>query len=226
MSETLDDPEIPTDMLVNLIITLLAPLFRLRSDSEIRFARMAATETVNAYRIDTQADLITVAQIVAFGLSALRALSLAMTEEIGLTMQVRMHSNANTMSKISESLRRSLAKDQRDRDQQAQPAPQAQPQPTQPKPAPPQQTAQQAAASQAVWANAVATVAREFAAEIATLPPQEREAAQRRVNAMNYTANQLRAQAGQPSVELGRQPGIPPMREHPSDMPGQRPSQR
>ncbi len=59
----------PPDLLLRLVITLLAPMFLGVSDGNVHFARMAAIETVRDYRARNNADLIAVAQIIAFGLA-------------------------------------------------------------------------------------------------------------------------------------------------------------
>jgi hypothetical protein len=47
---------------------------------------MAAIGTVNAYRARNHADLIAIAQIIAFGPAALGSLSLSMADDISLSM--------------------------------------------------------------------------------------------------------------------------------------------
>jgi hypothetical protein len=72
----------------------------------VNMARRAALETVNAYRIRDQADLLTVAQIVAFGLAALGSLSLSMLDDLTLSMTLRLRGNANACSRSAELNRR------------------------------------------------------------------------------------------------------------------------
>ena len=54
------------------------------SGGDVRLARIAAIQTVTAYRAANDADLIAVAQIIAFGLAALGSLSLSMADDISL----------------------------------------------------------------------------------------------------------------------------------------------
>lgn len=96
------------DILLYLIVTALAPMFLSATGGEIRFARMAALETVNAYRARTQADLIAVAQIIAFGLGALGSLSLSLTDDLSLSMILRLRGNANSCHRSAEQNRRAL----------------------------------------------------------------------------------------------------------------------
>ena len=99
----------PSDILMNLIATFLAPMFLGVTGGDIGLARMAATETVNAYRAQNLADLIAIAQIIAYGLAALGSLSLSMADEISLSMTLRLRANANACSRSAEQNRRALS---------------------------------------------------------------------------------------------------------------------
>jgi hypothetical protein len=101
---------LPADILMNLIVTLLAPMFLTASGGDIGFASMAALETVNSYRVRNLADLIVVAQIVAYGLAALGSLSLSMDDGISLPMILRLRGNANACTRSAEHNRRALEK--------------------------------------------------------------------------------------------------------------------
>jgi BolA protein len=103
------------DILVHLLVTLLVPMFLEAAGGELYYARMAALETVTAYRARTQADLIAIAQIVAFGLAAVASLSLSLADEMPVTMALRLRGNANGLSRSAEQNRRALAKSQADR---------------------------------------------------------------------------------------------------------------
>jgi hypothetical protein len=98
----------PADILMNLIVALLAPMFLGAAAGDIGFARRAAIETVNAYRIRNNADLIAVAQIIGFGLAALGSLSLSMLDEISLAMTLRLRGNAVALNRSAEQNRRAL----------------------------------------------------------------------------------------------------------------------
>lgn len=99
----------PSDILMNLIVAFLAPMFLGASAGDIGFARMAAIETVNAYRARNQSDLIAIAQIIAFGLGALGSLSLSMAENLSLSMTLRLRGNANACNRSAEQNRRAVA---------------------------------------------------------------------------------------------------------------------
>lgn len=98
----------PADILMNLIVALLAPMFLGAAAGDIGFARRAAIETVNAYRMRNNADLIAVAQIIGFGLAALGSLSLSMLDEIPLAMTLRLRGNAVALNRSAEQNRRAL----------------------------------------------------------------------------------------------------------------------
>ena len=61
----------PAAVLMNVLVTLLAPMFIAGAKGDIRLARAAALETVNSYRAQNHASLIAVAKIVAFSLATL-----------------------------------------------------------------------------------------------------------------------------------------------------------
>jgi hypothetical protein len=98
----------PSVLLMDLIIALLAPMFLGISNGDVNLARMAAVETVNAYQARNHADLVAIAQIVAFGLAALGSLSLSMADEISLVMTLRLRGNANACSRSAEQNRRAF----------------------------------------------------------------------------------------------------------------------
>jgi hypothetical protein len=103
----------PADILMHLIVTLLAPMFLCASGGNIAFARMAAIGTVNAYRARNQADLVAIAQIIAFGLTALGSLSLSMADNLSLSMTLRLRTNANAPNRSAQQNRRALAEGDR-----------------------------------------------------------------------------------------------------------------
>jgi hypothetical protein len=96
------------DILLHFIVTILAPMFLTASGGDIHLARATALETVNAYRARTQTDLIAVAQIIAFGLGALGSLSLSLTDDLSLSMVLRLRGNANACHRSAEQNRRAL----------------------------------------------------------------------------------------------------------------------
>jgi hypothetical protein len=105
-------PAHPGDLLLALIIALLAPMFLTASGSDINLARLAAFETVNAYRARSQADLITIAQIISCGLAALGSLGLSMADDLSLPMILRLRGNAVALNRTVDQNRRALTASQ------------------------------------------------------------------------------------------------------------------
>ena len=106
----------PSDILMNLIAALLAPMFLCVTGGDVGLARMAAMETVSAYRARDLSDLIAIAQIIAYGLAALGSLSRSMEDDISLSMTLRLRGNANALNRSAEQNRRAI-RDNRGDDQ-------------------------------------------------------------------------------------------------------------
>jgi hypothetical protein len=96
------------DFLMGLIVALLAPMFLGVTAGDINLARMAAFETVSDYRTQSHADLVAIAQIIAFGLAALGSLSLSMADDISVSMALRLRGNANALNRSAEQNRRAI----------------------------------------------------------------------------------------------------------------------
>jgi hypothetical protein len=202
----------PADILLNILITLLTPMFLLAADGDLTFARLAAAETIDAYRAETHTDLITVAKIIAFGLTALASLCRSMEDDLTISQILRLRSNANAADRAEHRNRHIL---QQSRSEQAA-VPRQDPEPDidtaaltaaaadmqqrtiqhlarlapqAPDPAPATQTAtnaeQQYAAS---WAASAAAIAAETAATLPSLPPNERHSAAMWIEALNEAA--------------------------------------
>jgi len=111
MTETTTTPPTPvrpSEILLHILVFLLAPMFLTTSDGDIAFARAAALETIQSYQARNNADLITIAQIIAYGLTALGSLSLSMEDNLSLAMTIRLRANAATMTRSAEQSRRAL----------------------------------------------------------------------------------------------------------------------
>jgi hypothetical protein len=113
---------------MSLIAALLAPMFLSVNGGDIAFARMAAIETLNAYRARNHADLIAIAQVIGFGLAALGSLSLSMAGDLSLSITLRLRDNANALNRSAERNRRALGKSLKDAPPR-QAAPEADPEP-------------------------------------------------------------------------------------------------
>jgi hypothetical protein len=95
-------PRLPiysAEALVSLIVTLMTPMFLSAAGGDLAFARQAAAETLESYRADTHADLITVAKIIAFGLATISSLCLSMADDMPVTQILRLRSNANALDR-------------------------------------------------------------------------------------------------------------------------------
>jgi hypothetical protein len=106
-----DDPVNPADLLFNLVVLLLAPMFLGVSGGDVSLAQMAAFETVNSYRVRDPLALLAVAQMIACGLAALGSLSLSLQDDISLPMALRLRGNANALNRTIEHNRRALRRD-------------------------------------------------------------------------------------------------------------------
>jgi hypothetical protein len=219
----------PFGVLMNLIITLLAPTFLGVTGGNIAYARAAALETVNAYRARNQADLIAIAQIIAFGLAALGSLSLSMADDISIPMILRLRGNAIACDRSAERNRRALIKSQVTERLPHDPAPDPEPfddnaflsaaaaqelaaesearlREPEPKadPAPAAEPARAEKRHREMWAIAMVKDASEITASLPNLPPAERDAAVIRAAAMTSAAHDLLYGAASP----GGLPGI------------------
>ncbi|WP_428487896.1 hypothetical protein [Rhodopila sp.] len=101
-------PVRPMDILLNLVVTLLTPMFLIDSGGDLTFARMAALETVNSYSARDPMELITIARIIGFGLAALGSLALSMADDTPPLMMLRWRCNANALNRSAEQSRRAL----------------------------------------------------------------------------------------------------------------------
>jgi hypothetical protein len=103
-----DMPTHPTDILLELIVAFLAPMFITASCGDLHFARLAAMETMQSYGARTQAELMNIAQIIGFGLAAMDSLCLSMADELALSMKLRLRGNANALNRSAQQHQRVL----------------------------------------------------------------------------------------------------------------------
>jgi hypothetical protein len=108
LPEAADPSFQPSGIVMSLIVAFLTPMFLAVSGGDFNYARIAAIETVNAYRIQNHADLIAIAQIIAFGLAALGSLGQSMADDLPLAMVLRLRANATALSRSAERNRRAL----------------------------------------------------------------------------------------------------------------------
>jgi hypothetical protein len=227
MTETLQAPPqatpdigiSPDHIVLNLGVTLLAPMFLIASGGDIELARQAAASTITAYGARSHADLIAISQIIGCSLTALASMSLSMQDTLSLSMMLRLRTNANAMMRNGERTSRSrkdfvpntapaetVAEDPRFQEanilaevaatQQRLAQTQAQPPAPPPAPEPPPEPEKTPAKPpnaelDRMWAAAMADVAGEFAAAIPGLPAAERKAASIKAAALSTAANAL-----------------------------------
>jgi hypothetical protein len=206
-------PPDPAGVLINLVISLLAPMFLCVTAGDAGMARMAAAETVNAYRVSNHADLIAVAQIIAFGLAALGSLSLSMADDIALPMTLRLRGNANALNRSAEQNRRLLRETVTDNPTQSEvflppaaanllaaeaearlrePEQTADLAPALARPAATAARTSPETRHQQIWASAMIEEAAKITASITHLPPTEHQTARIQAATLSSTANMLR----------------------------------
>jgi hypothetical protein len=218
-------------LLFNVIVALLAPMFLWSTGGDVALARRAAIETLDAYGITGRRSLIAAAKVIAFELAALSSLSQSMSDDISVSMALRLRGNANSMDRAAERNRQSLDQDCRvaeaadlpseaaleqavaDAQRMVQEAngrikarqQQAQPQPAGQQPAAPAPRAPMSEqARRTAWAGAMADVAGEMIADMGKLSPKERALEMMRVEALNETVTALMSGEPLPSFPPGR----------------------
>jgi hypothetical protein len=98
----------PADVFTHLIITYLTPMFLATTGGDLQYARMAATEAVNAYAAREPIDLLSIAQIIAFGLAILDSLNRSMADNLPIALVLRLRGNAVSLGRVAERCRRAL----------------------------------------------------------------------------------------------------------------------
>jgi hypothetical protein len=227
------EPVTGSSVLLNAVIALLAPMFLWSTGGDVAYARLAAMETLEAYRATGPRSLITATKIIAFELAALWSLSQSMSDEISLSMTLRLRGNANSMDRAAERNRQTLEQDCRIaespdlpneaaleeavaeaqkmvREANARIKASQQPQAPAPAPAPaapapaPNLAPMPEDQRRAAWAGAMAQVAGEMTADMGNLSPKERAAEMMRVEALTEAAAALVSGAPLPAFPPGR----------------------
>jgi hypothetical protein len=239
MSETKSDhsqqAEVDTtEILFNLLVACLEPMFLTAAGGNIQNARMTAAHALDSFRAMTHGELITSALIIAFSLSAMSSLSLSMQGGLPIPLILRLRGNAQSASRAADQNRRVLQQNRRAAPQaEAVFDPQepelsakeaqviaavaatrervsaAQTQPPAPPPsAPPAQHPHSQNPHSQAWASAFMDVAAEIAAEIPNLPRSERRAAVIRAEALHTSADAILSGNLEPRLRPGdRLPG-------------------
>ena len=190
--------------LMEFLLALLSPLLTAGSLTDIRLARLAAQEAIAAYKAQGQHELVTIAQILAFALTALDNLRLSMPPELSLSMKLKLRGNANALNRAARDNTQTLEKARRATQpmeaslaEQSAMAGWEQP-PTPPNPETDNQPPAPEAAPTATqhqnrlhWANAMKTAAARLQASTATAPPARRKANLMWIEALTGVASDL-----------------------------------
>jgi hypothetical protein len=102
------------NILTNLIVTFLTPMFLATTGGDLNQAHAAATETVNAYTARHPADLLLIGQSIALGLAVLSSISLSMAENIPINLILRLRGNAVSLHRAADKCRSALADPQQE----------------------------------------------------------------------------------------------------------------
>ncbi len=103
----------PSDVLLEFILGFLTPLLMAGCTSDLGLARLAAIETLTAYHPRTPAELVNIAQIVAYGLTAMDNLRLSMAPDLPLSMKIRLRMGANALNRSAQQNTKGLAQGRR-----------------------------------------------------------------------------------------------------------------
>jgi hypothetical protein len=174
-----------TDRLMPFLLAVLTPFLTAAGIPDPDLARQAATETIQAYKANSQDQLVTIAQIVAFAFASLENLRLSAPQDLSLSMKLKLRSNANALNRASQTATTTL-EIQRAKAKTAIPA---QDQQT-PEPAPTKPATHPSNTDQS-WAAAMTDIAKEFTAELPSLTPAERRTHLTRITALTKIATML-----------------------------------
>jgi hypothetical protein len=161
-----------TDRLMPFLLAVLTPFLTAAGIPDPDLARQAATETINAYKANSQDQLVTTAQIVAFAFASLENLRLSAPDDLSLSMKLKLRGNANALNRVSQNAAAALERQRRT---------------PEPAPAAPPETAK----TDLAWAAAMTDVAAEITAELPNLPPAERRTRLAHIGALSETARLL-----------------------------------
>lgn len=99
----------PVNDLVNLLITMLTPMFIAAAGGDLRLARLGAQQMLLAYKAHNHADWLTIAQVVALGLATLNTLCLSFAETLPVSLVVRLNNSADRLNRAEGRQRKLLA---------------------------------------------------------------------------------------------------------------------
>jgi hypothetical protein len=184
--------ETKTDALLTIILGLLVPLL-MTGTTDTGLARRAAQQAIDEYCSHTRRELITIAQIVGFALTALDNLRLSVAGDLTMSMKLKLRGNANALSKASHHASETLDKLRQTDPDDWMEAPEPPPAPVEtPAPEPVPATLPVEEQHRRHWANAMVTVAGELQAASAQVPPARRKSDRLWANVLTNVATELR----------------------------------
>jgi hypothetical protein len=194
MNKAPDMTETKTDALLEILLALLVPIL---SSTDPTLARRAAQQAIDEYRAHTNGELVTIAQIVGFAVTALDNLRLSAAGELSMSMKLKLRGNANALSKASHHATQTLEKARHAADWADTPDPEPIPAEPVPDTLPPQEQ------NRRHWANAMTTVAAELQAKAPHVPAAQRQSDQLWIDVLTNVSTGLR-QPGPRKAELFR----------------------
>jgi hypothetical protein len=207
--------------LTEVILSFLTPLMLAAGLTDTTLARRAAQEAIAA--ATPGAPLTATAQTIAFAMAALDSLRLAAAPDAAVTTKLRLRGNANALNRSAEQNRQALKRSlddaafyppmtetgipTLDNDHLAEDTIIADAAATQKRaaqahtaPDSPPTTAERQ--NRAMWASAMAEVANDFTASLATMRPDQRRVASIQAAALTSSANALLSGAPLPVFDL------------------------
>jgi hypothetical protein len=102
MSSTQTAIQTPTQLLREVIGTLLIPLFLETAGGDLALARAAAHQLLGSHGARTPLELLFTAQAFAFGMAALAVINQPPPEDASPSIALRMRNNASALNRASE----------------------------------------------------------------------------------------------------------------------------
>jgi hypothetical protein len=172
-----------TAYLLTTLAALMAPTL-----GDLQLARLAAQEAIDAHHTQGAHQQMTVAQILAFAVTALDTLRLSMPPDLSLSMKLKLRANANALNRsardntqILEQARRTEQAQAPNLAEQAAEMAWAAPEPAPEKP-------------QTDWAGAMKTVAARLQAATASAAPAQQAVNALWIESLTGTANEIAKQ--------------------------------
>ena len=201
----------PASPLMTFILAALASMMA-PTLSDLALARLAAQEAIDAYQARPRHDLMTIAQIVGFAITALDTLRLSMPDDLSLSMKLRLRGNANGLNRSSRDCTKLLEKARLSAGVPAESPTPVSAEKTKPAPKP------EATLTGTDWADAMQSMAATLQADATTASPAQRDADALWIEALKNVGCELRQakhQSGRPGAMRSRlmatlEPGVPP----------------